>query len=557
MADCVPSPGQCGPTCDVCRGDEPPFAHVIMDARRVVTAVTPSFTQHFTCATEDIIGMRFDRLVCTRDRAGHARYTNLLATYESGFRSVFVTLAVGGSVTNARLLLGRRGDGWLAILERMEKTDASYQLLVAQQRWRAVVRSSDEGIAFLDEDRCLLEHNPRFLELLDFRSQHGVALNEESIMGRYLFSLVERGPFIPLEQALLHDNPRKRRYSGAIDYRELSLEVVATPTFLAHSQYLGSSIVVRDRTAERQLTRARIDAARSAGKAEVASEVLHNVGNILNSVAVSTDVLRDSLVNSRFKRLGQVSSLLAMQEDPASFIAHDERGQKIVPFLGHLVDNLRGERATMNDEVRGLRQHIDHMNAIIGKQQSFAGALQFPEECSPTTILREAITFATSAWCQYDIRVEADAEGLTNIEVDRHKVLMILVNLLSNAKDAIVYGDSVRRVVSIRARITEDQRVRFEVTDTGIGIAPEDIEHIFVHGVTTKAHGHGFGLHSSACAAGEMGGTLTCSSGGVGRGATFLLELPARSATGSAEADDRIAEGDCSSPAPADPGVHG
>jgi signal transduction histidine kinase len=59
-----------------------------------------------------------------------------------------------------------------------------------------------------------------------------------------------------------------------------------------------------------------------------------------------------------------------------------------------------------------------------------------------------------------------------------------------------------------------------------MGIAPEMLTRIFQYGFTTRQEGHGFGLHSSALAAQEMGGTLTVHSEGPGHGATFILELP-------------------------------
>ena len=62
--------------------------------------------------------------------------------------------------------------------------------------------------------------------------------------------------------------------------------------------------------------------------------------------------------------------------------------------------------------------------------------------------------------------------------------------------------------------------------DTGCGIPPENLSRIFTFGFTTRPGGHGFGLHASALAAAEMGGSLTAASDGVGRGARFTLDLP-------------------------------
>ncbi|HYP17321.1 MAG TPA: ATP-binding protein, partial [Opitutus sp.] len=83
------------------------------------------------------------------------------------------------------------------------------------------------------------------------------------------------------------------------------------------------------------------------------------------------------------------------------------------------------------------------------------------------------------------------------------------------------------KMVTLRILPTPAGRVQLIVQDNGVGIPAENLTRIFAHGFTTRANGHGFGLHSSANAAKEMKGTLTVHSDGPGQGATFTLELPA------------------------------
>jgi signal transduction histidine kinase len=59
-----------------------------------------------------------------------------------------------------------------------------------------------------------------------------------------------------------------------------------------------------------------------------------------------------------------------------------------------------------------------------------------------------------------------------------------------------------------------------------VGIPAENLTRIFNHGFTTRKDRHGFGLHSGALAAAQLGGSLTVRSDGLGRGAAFILELP-------------------------------
>jgi signal transduction histidine kinase len=130
---------------------------------------------------------------------------------------------------------------------------------------------------------------------------------------------------------------------------------------------------------------------------------------------------------------------------------------------------------------------------------------------------------------RHEIQLEREFEILPTIAADKHQILQILLNLLRNAKQAIKQaGGAGGRVIRISIRRLGKNRVSLAVADTGAGLPPENLTRIFGHGFTTKADGHGFGLHSCALAAGQMGGSLRAESEGLGRGATFILELPLR-----------------------------
>ncbi len=126
---------------------------------------------------------------------------------------------------------------------------------------------------------------------------------------------------------------------------------------------------------------------------------------------------------------------------------------------------------------------------------------------------------------QHGVEIIREFADVPPFNTDKHRVLQILVNLLRNAKHAC--QDSERTDKRLTVRITnEGDRIRVSVNDNGIGIPPENLTRIFNHGFTTKKDGHGFGLHSGALAATELGGSLTAHSDGAGCGATFTLELP-------------------------------
>ena len=102
------------------------------------------------------------------------------------------------------------------------------------------------------------------------------------------------------------------------------------------------------------------------------------------------------------------------------------------------------------------------------------------------------------------------------------------MNLVRNAKQACESSHCSERRVTLRLAL-EQRRCQISVIDNGVGIAAENLNRIFNHGFTTRASGHGFGLHSGALAAKCLGGSLTVRSEGPGRGACFTLELPVHS----------------------------
>jgi len=267
-------------------------------------------------------------------------------------------------------------------------------------------------------------------------------------------------------------------------------------------------------------------ASRQAGMAEMATSVLHNVGNVLNSVNVSASVIGDSVQQLRIENLAKAIALLNEGNgNPAHFLTEDPRGRALPGYLRDLAGVMMEKRQNLQDEVNSLIKQIDHVKAIVALQQDYVKNSNIAEELDPVEMMEDAFVIDRDAYERHKITVVRQYENSPKIIADRHKVLQILINLLSNAKYALI--DAVEKRVTFRIRPVGAERVRFEISDTGIGIAPENLERIFMLGFTTRSDGHGFGLHSGANAAKEMDGQLFVLSEGIGHGATFVLELPA------------------------------
>jgi signal transduction histidine kinase len=280
------------------------------------------------------------------------------------------------------------------------------------------------------------------------------------------------------------------------------------------------------KTAQGELLRT----SRLAGMAEVATSVLHNVGNVLNSVNVSANLILEQTKRSKVRGLDRAAALMRQHDaDLGQFITTDPKGRQLPGYLSRLSEHLCREQAVLVEEIESLRKNIAHIKIVVTTQQSYAQVVGVTESVTVPELIEDALRVTEESLTCNNIRLVRDyPRDLPAISTDKHKVLQILVNLLRNAKHACTESDVARKSVTICAA-NGDDRLKISIIDNGVGIAEENLARIFNHGFTTRKNGHGFGLHSGALAARELGGSLTGRSEGPGKGATFTLELPVTS----------------------------
>jgi len=267
-------------------------------------------------------------------------------------------------------------------------------------------------------------------------------------------------------------------------------------------------------------------ASRQAGMAEVATSVLHNVGNVLNSVNISIAMLNERLRHLRVENVSKAAALLKKPaEQLAQFLIHDPKGRSLPEYLEKLGEALAQDKQALQAEVKTLIKSVEHIKVIVSMQQSLAKKGGVLEQVDITELVEDAIQVISPAYERHRIELIKDYMSVPPVLVDRHQVMQILINLLTNAKQALIERPTGKKVV-VQVAMPKPDRVSVSVTDNGIGIPPENLGRIFTQGFTTRAGGHGFGLHSGANAAKQLGGSLTAYSKGPGHGATFVLELP-------------------------------
>ncbi len=445
--------------------------------------------------------------------------------------------------------LGRLIDGFNKMLQEIQARDLALQaarddleqrveartreLRSSQERLQLTIDTALDAIVTADQQGRIIEWN--------VQAEKTFGWTRDDALGRNLVDLVVPPALRDANRqgwdAFLKNgvgpvlNKRVEITALHKDGRELPVELAVSPVRLETKDLF--SAFLRDITERKQAAaelesahRQLVEASRQAGMAEVATGVLHNVGNVLNSVNVSSTLIGEKLKRLEVASLARVVNLLKThQADLGAFLTTDAKGKRVVEFLDQLASHMTTQQSALLEESVELRKNVEHIKDIVAMQQNYARISGVMEPVNIAELLEDALRLNMSGLDRSKIEVIRDFQALPPTSVDRHKVLQIMVNLIRNARHACAASKHPTPRITIRLAAQEGA-VSVEVTDNGVGIPAENLTRIFSHGFTTKRDGHGFGLHSGALAAQEMGGSLQVHSDGVGRGASFILRLP-------------------------------
>tara|TARA_R110002095_G_scaffold163200_1_gene141355 strand:+ start:20190 stop:22148 length:1959 start_codon:yes stop_codon:yes gene_type:complete len=281
-------------------------------------------------------------------------------------------------------------------------------------------------------------------------------------------------------------------------------------------------------TSLRNVSKQLIETAHQAGKAEIATSVLHNVGNVLNSVNVSAGLIQDNVLKSSANNLTRAVGVMEQHlEEIGDFVTNDDRGKHLPQLLIDVSHQISTEEDTILEEINSLIRNIDHIKAVVASQQKNAkGTAGVIEEFSLVELLEDAININTASMERHSVKITRKFDDIEPVVSDKQLLLQIIVNLISNAKYACLESGNKKHLLTVRLKHKGQDRISIEVQDNGMGITAENLTKIFAHGFTTRKEGHGFGLHSAILAAKELSGSLVATSDGPGTGATFTLEIP-------------------------------
>ena len=283
---------------------------------------------------------------------------------------------------------------------------------------------------------------------------------------------------------------------------------------------------VRAQREKEELQKQLQEAARNAGMAEVATGILHNVGNVLNSINVSANLIQQRFADSSLKQLVKAAAVIeARQESLAEFLTNDARGKHFPELFIQMAADLDDVQAFVAEEVTQLRRNIDHVKQIISIQQSLVKPAELIELVNASQLFEDALQVELAPLTNRGFEIFRNYDFVPEFRTSRHDVVQILINLIRNARQA--YLDVGSKPKWIRLTLAKQgHELSFGVTDNGEGINPNLMVEIFRPGYTTRQGGNGFGLHASANSAQVLGGSLVVESEGKGKGATFTLTLP-------------------------------
>lgn len=307
--------------------------------------------------------------------------------------------------------------------------------------------------------------------------------------------------------------------TGSIDPTYLSIAIASVTFIILAIAFLAS-------TYKEALNQQQFEKARQLGMAEISASVLHNVGNVLNSVNVSVGTISEKIANSHLDDLEKICSLFnEHKSDLGSFITTDPRGIKSIEYLHKLSKSWHQEQANIFEEINLLNKNLITIKNIISTQQELSKTSEFEQILSISDLIEEAILI-TGLNLKNEIHIKRHYGKIQPIKTDKVKLLQIFVNLLRNAKESLLESKNPHMVVEITILKMHSNKIKIEISDNGMGIPAKEIRRVFNYGFTTKKTGHGFGLHTSAIAMNSLGGTIKATSPGVKQGAVFHIELP-------------------------------
>ena len=271
-----------------------------------------------------------------------------------------------------------------------------------------------------------------------------------------------------------------------------------------------------------------VDSAYSAGMAEIATGVIHNIGNVVNSLCVAYEQLRLLHLNYELNSMRKVNNLFRTHKDDlGKFFTESPKASKVPQYFETLTRAMEEKAEVMDEEFHNMAVSLEMIRNTIQAQQTYAKSAGILEEVRLHQFVDEVLNLHLASVNKRFITIIRKLPPVRPTKLQRTKATHVLLNLIKNAVEILQKIPSGDRILTFETGEDSDGCPWLAVSDNGPGVAVENRYKIFQFGFSTKHEGRGFGLHASANAMTEMGGSLELSSS-PGEGATFVMRFEVR-----------------------------
>lgn len=407
-----------------------------------------------------------------------------------------------------------------------------YQLFNITPEYAAerILSTMKESLLLINEDGIVVTANNEFIEVFE--------LEKSSIIGKPFNDFLKMCEFP--DQPIIEKYQKQEFKNVQFNFTTQSakrLYLNYTNSFIrdGRNNILGNICIITDISEiiafQEQLNiqhRQMLDLAHQAGMAEIATNVVHNIGNVLNSVNISSEKVSEILNTTKLDGFIEATQLLTEHQDNLyEFFTNDYRGKVLINYYIELSKILKQENDQMKEESKIMHEKIELIKTAISIQQNYAHSQDLSEPIELSMLLDESIKIMSPICKKNRIKIEISILINQNFTViaPRIKLLNIIINLLKNAIEAIISAKKESdRYIKIVVE-GNNGNTEIKIRDNGIGISEENMKHIFEYGFSTKTDGHGFGLHFCANAVKEMGWKLKAQNNSPESGAEFIITI--------------------------------
>lgn len=399
------------------------------------------------------------------------------------------------------------------------------------ERFKSFVDTSNQGFGIADFEGNILYINKSMAKILKIE-------DSVKVIGRNWAEFYTPKILEILEEQILPSVKNKGEWKGQLPMKTIEGDLLLTEnSYFVMKDNRGGKRYIANAMADitqwvstvkelEDMSKIVEQTSRLAGTAEVATGALHNVGNILSSVGSASSRLKDEIARSRMEGIIRLSELVEHNKENLDEFLTSDKGKNVLAYIKALAENFSRERETLLFQMNDLMEKVEHMAAVVRFQQDYSSGNCSKEFYDMNDIITGSVKMVEEYAVKRNVTLDVSLKDSFKGYFNQNCLVQILVNLFRNAVQALKGCDREEKRVSVCLRILDDTYIALDVKDNGRGISAENIKKIFEYGFTTRKEGHGYGLSYCFKTAARMGGDLSVSSPGEGKGACFTLKIP-------------------------------